>query len=172
MRLKAAPPADEEERRYVDNYRTLLRESYVKNFEFATFERAPWTPLSVPVREARIALIATVGAHLREDEPFDILNLDGDPSFRRIPDEITTADLTLSHDGYDTRHCLPDINCVFPLDRLHELASEGLIGKTSPVHFSCMGYIPHIGPLLEETAPAVARELVEAGVHAAVCVPT
>ncbi len=42
MRLKVAPPPDEEERRYVDHYRTLLRESYVENFEFVTFEHVPW----------------------------------------------------------------------------------------------------------------------------------
>ncbi|MCZ6778364.1 MAG: hypothetical protein V3U86_04205 [Acidobacteriota bacterium] len=34
-------PPDEEERRYVDNFRTLLSESYVENFEFVTFEHEP-----------------------------------------------------------------------------------------------------------------------------------
>jgi D-proline reductase (dithiol) PrdB len=172
MRLKLAPPSDEKERHYVDNYRALIRERYVSDFEFVTFERSPWTPLRVPVRQARVALVATVGAHRRQDAPFDTLSPDGDTSFRRIPDTCTADDLTLSHDGYDTEGCMPDINCVFPLDRLHELAAEGIIGGTAPAHYSCMGYIPHARPLLEETAPEVAREMVAAGVHAAVCVPT
>ncbi|MEE9218247.1 MAG: glycine/sarcosine/betaine reductase selenoprotein B family protein [Acidobacteriota bacterium] len=172
MRLHPAPPADAEEKRYIDNYRRLVREHYVAEFEWRRFEDVPWAPLRKPVAEARVALIATVGAHRRGDAPFDISNPNGDPSFRRIPDTCSTADLTLSHEGYDTKNCLADINCVFPLDRLHDLVGEARVGSASPFHFSCMGYIPHVDPLLQETAPAVARELREAGVNAAVCVPT
>lgn len=172
MRLQLAPPADAEEWRYIENYKQLVRENYVPDFDWIRFEDVPWTPFRRRIAESRIALVATVGAHLRSDQPFDTQNPHGDPTFREIPDSCTTADLTLSHEGYDTKNCLPDINCVFPLDRLHELAREGILGSTSPVHFSCMGYIPHVGPLLEQTAPAVARQLQEAGVDAAVCVPT
>ncbi len=170
--LQKAPPSDRVERVYVENYKRLIRENYVRDFDWTHFEEAPWTPLRRPVRESRVALVATVGVHLRTDRPFDIDNPNGDPTFREIPDACTTADLTLSHDGYDTENCLPDINCVFPIDRLHELAREGIVGSASPVHFSCMGYIPHVGPLMEETAPEAGRRLRAAGVDVAVCVPT
>jgi D-proline reductase (dithiol) PrdB len=59
---------------------------------------------------------------------------------------------------------------VFPIDRLRELAADGRIGGVAPTHYS-FGWIRDVRPLVAETAPAVARELIAARVGAVVLTP-
>lgn len=78
----------------------------------------------------------------------------------------------LSHVGYNTRLVSADKNCVFPLDRLRELQTEGVIGEVAPRHFSFMGYVAVITPLIRETAPEVAHKLKSDNVDLVVLAPT
>ena len=133
----------------------------------------PWTPLAKPVRECKVALVTTGGVHLKTQEPFDMENPDGDPTFREIPGGAARDALTITHDYYDHRGADVDLNVVFPLERLKELADEGAIGGVSPVHLSFMGHIDAelVERLVEETAPAAARRLREAGAEVALLAP-
>ncbi len=128
-------------------------------------------PLARPLAEARITLVATAGAHLHADQAFDVSNPTGDPSFRIIPADAASDTIRLSHRGYNTRKIQQDINCVFPLERLREMAREGIIGGLSPRHCSFMGYIPVTAPLIEKTAPAVVDILKEDHADLALLVP-
>jgi D-proline reductase (dithiol) PrdB len=92
----------------------------------------PWSPLQRPLREATVALVTTCGVHLREDRPF---KLSGDDTFRVIPRTAETDDLAITHQGYDRTDALRDINLVFPLQRLRELAAEGVIGRVADRHY-------------------------------------
>ncbi len=83
-----------------------------------------FTPVTKPLSEMTIALASACGAHLKSDARF---NLAGDTSFREIPDDTPTSELMISHGGYDNSDANRDINCMFPLDRLHELVKEGFI---------------------------------------------
>ncbi|RXT13739.1 hypothetical protein EIZ39_06225 [Ammoniphilus sp. CFH 90114] len=112
--------------------------------------------------QARVALVTTAGVHLRSQPRFDVEA--GDHSYRIIPDATTKEDLVISHTHYDRSDADQDINCVFPLDRLHELVESGTIGSTATHHFGLMGYIPKTELLIDETAPQVAQQLVEDGV--------
>ncbi len=133
----------------------------------------PWTPLARPLAECRVALVTTGGVHLEAQAPFDMENPDGDPTFREIPADAARGDLTITHDYYDHRSADADLNVVLPLDRLGELAEEGVIGGVSPLHLSFMGHIDgDLAPrLIEETAPEAARLLGEAGADAALLAP-
>jgi len=82
----------------------------------------------------KIALVSGTGVHLRDDKRF---NLSCDSSFRIISADTYTADLTVSHGGYDNTDALADINSMFPLDRLRELADEGFKILDSIL------YVPH-----------------------------
>lgn len=123
----------------------------------------PWTPARVPLERGSIALVTSAGVHLTSQPPFDMVNGDGDASFRILPGDSAAADLMITHDYYDHRAADRDVNCVFPLDRLRELATAGLIGRVAPRHIGTMGHI--LGAeerrLLVETAPAIARLLRE-----------
>ncbi len=133
----------------------------------------PWTPLAKPVRECKVALVTTGGVHLKTQEPFDMENPDGDPTFREIPGGAAREALTITHDYYDHRGADADLNVVFPHERLAEMAAEGAIGGVSPVHLSFMGHIDKelVERLVAETAPAAARRLREAGAEVALLAP-
>jgi D-proline reductase (dithiol) PrdB len=89
----------------------------------------PWAPARVPLPEASIALVTSAGVHLGRDPPFD-MSPDGDAGFRVIPGDARSHDLTITHDYYDHRAADRDVNCVFPLDRLRELAAAGRVGAS------------------------------------------
>ena len=102
--------------------------------EIPTAMLAPrvWTPVNKPLAEMRVALVTGTGVHLKTDARF---NLVCDSTYRVIPGDVDTADLTVSHGGYDNSDVLADINSMFPLDRLRELAEEGLIAGIAPRHY-------------------------------------
>jgi len=132
----------------------------------------PWTPLPRPVSEIRLALIGSGGVYCEDQTPFDAANLQGDWSFRVIPNDTSTSVLRVSHNHYNHKDGADkDINVVFPLDRLRELEAQGAIGQLSPVHIGFMGYIMRPEKFIEETAPQMIQILKEAAVEAALLVP-
>lgn len=132
----------------------------------------PWASLVRPLRECTVALVTTAGVHLKGQTPFDMFDQQGDPSFREIPDGPLSK-LMITHDYYDHKDADRDLNIVFPLERLHELADEGIIGGVASHHFGFMGHItgPHVATLIEQTAPEVACRLYDQGVQAVVLTP-
>ena len=133
----------------------------------------PWATRPVPMHQATVALVTLGGVHLRTQPPFDMRNPAGDASFRVIPGTVDPADLTITHDYYDHTAADRDVNVVFPIDRLRELAIAGWIGRPAPRHIGAMGHI--LGAeqqrLVTESAPAIARLLREDGVDYVVLVP-
>lgn len=101
-----------------------------------SFETRPWVD-GAPLDERRVALITTAGLHRLEDEAFNFV----DVSYRVIPASMHTSDLTMTHSSvhFDRSGFREDVNTVFPLDRLRELADDGTIGSVADHHFSLMG---------------------------------
>jgi D-proline reductase (dithiol) PrdB len=133
----------------------------------------PWATRPVPLPRAAVALVTLAGVHLKTQAPFDMQNPDGDASFRVIPGTVDPADLTITHDYYDHTAADRDVNVVFPIERLRELAAAGWIGRAAPRHIGAMGHI--LGAeerrLVAESAPAIARALREDGADYVVLVP-
>ena len=150
-----------------------LASRWAKRHRFVEGRDIPWTPLRQPVAESVIALVTTAGVHLKSQEPFDMEDPDGDPSFRRIPTDTPRADLTITHKYYDHSAADRDINVVLPLDRMRELLTEKRIGGIASVAHGFMGHIdgPHLKTLMEKTAPEVARHLIKDRVDAVVITP-
>ena len=82
-----------------------------------------WTPVTKELKDMTIALATAAGVHLKSDKRF---NLAGDTTYRIVPDTAKVEELMVSHGGYDNADANRDINCMFPIDRLHELAKEDL----------------------------------------------
>ncbi len=101
----------------------------------------PLAPVNRPLGQMRVALLTSAGVHLRTQRPFDMINPDGDASFRVIPGTAQSSQLTITHDYYDHGAADRDVNCVFPIVRLRELAAEGFISEVAPRHASFMGHI-------------------------------
>ena len=116
----------------------------------------PYTPNRLALSETTVALVSTAGVHLRSQEPF---NPEGEKDFRVIPGDTATAELMISHPFYDHTDADRDVNCVFPLDRLRELATDGVIAAVSNIHVGWMGTSPRLKEVYEETAPAIADRI-------------
>lgn len=114
----------------------------------------PYTPRNRELKDSVFALISTAGVHLREQEPY---NIEGDNSWRLIPGESESSQLMITHSHYDHHDADQDINCVFPLDRLRDLASQGIIGGVGDKHLGFMGFTQNFRELYEKTAPEMAK---------------
>jgi D-proline reductase (dithiol) PrdB len=130
----------------------------------ATFVR-PKKPLS----QCRLALVTTGGVHLPMDTRFDIDDPLGDCSYREIPTGAT--DLTWTH-AYHRPDEGTDLDSVLPLWTVRELAGEGVIGELNHRHFSFMGAIHDVGPLVGASAPEAAGKLADDGVDAVLLTPS
>ncbi len=108
----------------------------VARLECPTFETQPWA-IGPPLDKRRIALVSTAGLHRRDDRPFQIMS----GEYRIIPGETPTSDLVMSHTStnFDRTGFQQDLNLVFPLDRLRELAERNVIGSVAYFHYSFMG---------------------------------
>lgn len=122
-----------------------------------------WTPVTKELKDMRIALASAAGIHLRTDKRF---NLAGDTSFREIPGDTKPEEMMVSHGGYDNGDVNKDINCMFPLSRLQELAEAGFIKEVAPIHYGFMGGGGDQDKFKNETGPEIARQLKEEGVDA------
>ena len=122
-----------------------------------------WTPVTKELKEMTVALVTAAGVHLKSDKR---LNLAGDFSFRKISGTAPADEIMVSHGGYDNGDVNKDINCMFPLDRLRELAADGLIKAVAPTHIGFMGGGGDQQKFKESTGPEIAHLLRSEGVDA------
>lgn len=150
-----------------------LSERLVASFSPIECTTIPWCPVTKPLEQSKIALVTTAGVHHKDQQPFDMADPMGDPTFRVIDAGTITGDYTITHDYYDHRDADRDLNIVFPIERLEELHAIGRIGGLSDIHFSFMGHIDgrHVETLVNRTAPQVARILKELQVDAVLLTP-
>jgi hypothetical protein len=118
----------------------------------------PWTPFRKQLEEATVMLVSTAAVHHKDAPPFII---DGDLSWRAIDGATPVADLRVADGHYDHACVDVDINSVFPLDRLHELAQKDRrIAAVAEKHFTT-GFTADLRRFRDETVPAVMNEVVK-----------
>ncbi len=115
----------------------------------------PFTPFQGKLEDLSVCLVSTAAVRTKDDPPF---NTEGDTSWRVIPGEADAKDLRYDDEHYDHGCVDRDLNCVFPIDRLRELAAERRIGGLTTRHFS-LGYSQALRELREKTIPALVREV-------------
>jgi D-proline reductase (dithiol) PrdB len=140
-------------------------------YQWTVHTSAPLTPLSKPLAECTVSLLTSGGVSRLASPPFDP-DARNDLRLDPIPRD-TPADRFQIHDNYyDHRSAARDINCIFPIDRLRELAAAGAIGAVATRLWSgFMGRIYIRNTVTGEAAPAFARELAADGVDLLVLVP-
>lgn len=136
-------------------------------------DEIPWTPVTKTLAETTIALVTTAGVHHRDQEPFDVRDRDGDPSFRELDLSRPLDSLMITHDYYDHRDADRDINIVLPVERARELVARGELGGLADLAFGIMGHITgaHIETFKSESAPRIAARLRGARVDAVLLTP-
>ncbi|MBI4745304.1 MAG: hypothetical protein HY786_01855 [Deltaproteobacteria bacterium] len=151
----------------------FVAEMWAKKFEAERVDGIPWTPLEKEISRCKIGIVTTAGVHLKNQQPFDMEDVDGDSTFREVPRDASKSEITITHKYYDHTDADRDINIVFPINRLLEMKERGEIGELAEFHYSFMGHIlgRHLKTLVEETGPEVARKLKSAGVDVALLTP-
>ncbi len=123
-----------------------------------TFDEVPWTTPK-PLHESRVAIVTTAGLRVENDADWNA----GDQGFTLIPHDA--ENLTLAHysPNFDRVGWILDKNVVFPIDRLHEMAEEGIIGSVANTHISFMGAQPDhtLETIRLDSGPAAAKLLAD-----------
>jgi D-proline reductase (dithiol) PrdB len=90
-----------------------------------------------PLSKRKIAILSTAALFPRSGEP--LLHNSGD--YLELPASLPNSEILMSHVSinYDRSGWQRDINVAYPIDRMKELADEGVIGSVSDVNFTVMG---------------------------------
>lgn len=132
------------------------------------FEGTAWTPPRRPLSESRVAIVTTAGLYT----PGDVGWSRGDQSFRVLPGG--DGDVRLGHQSanFDRSGFLADVNVAYPVDRLAEMAAEGIIGSLGPRNLSFMGAQgPTLTTIRLDSGPAAATLLRDDGVEVVLLTP-
>lgn len=141
--------------------------------EAPAYDVIPWTPFQKPLKESVIAIVTTAGVHLKGQPPFDMDDVDGDPSFRELPSATPLDGYKITHDYYDHTDADRDLNIVFPVGRLMEMERAGVIKAAARFNYGFMGHITgrHVDTLIKKTAPEVAARLKKENADAVLLTP-
>lgn len=127
-----------------------------------------WCPVEKPINQSRVALLSSAALRLAGQEPFIPRE---DLTYRRVASDPNAGEIIIDHHSGIGRVPKQDPEIVFPRTALATLAARGIIGNLSPFHFSFMGGVRQHKEIENDLAPALARELAQAGVDLALLVP-
>ncbi len=128
--------------------------------------RRPWVQ-GPALNKRRVAIVSTAALNLRSDAVYQR----NETNFRVIPGNVNPTDVVMSHSSvnFDRTGFQQDLNVCFPLQRLHELSAQGVIGSVADFHFTVSG-APHPADL-EQSAHAIALAMKADGVDTVLLVP-
>ncbi len=120
-----------------------------------------------PLRDATVAIVTSASLHHPDDDDF----APADTGYRVLSAE--RRDYVLGHwsPNFDATGFALDLNTVFPIDRLDELADQGVIGGVAAEHLSYAGNQFDLAAVRLDSGPAGAKRLVEAGVDVVLLTP-
>jgi len=155
-------------------YITRIRENYArlgyKPYAWVDkrSEPPPWAPLTKPLAECRLGLVASGGIYVSGQVAFHWRD---DTTFREVPTDVPTAELRATHFAYDLTDARRDPNVVFPIDALRHLVGEGVVGSVSPIAYTFMGGVYSARRVAEELAPRLTERLLADKVDVVLLVP-
>jgi D-proline reductase (dithiol) PrdB len=137
---------------------------YIGGLEMPEVKNLAWTAV-VPASERRISIVSTAGISRRDDKPFSWHAR----NYRVIAKD--ERDLVMTHVAvdYDRTAWQQDLNAIFPLDRLDEMARDGEIGSVADEHYSFMGATDPVE--METSAREVAARMRQEGVNTVFLIP-
>lgn len=114
----------------------------------------PFVP-GPPLSQRRVTIVTSAALFPRAEAPFE----PGSAAYRELPASLAAGDILMSHVSvnYDRTGWQRDLNTIFPIDRLRELAAEGVIGATADANFSLLGSTNPM--LMEESADSMVARM-------------
>ena len=169
----------------IEHVRDWQTRAYSSQEPTWVYEDGPFTPLANPLKQTHLALITSTGHYVAGDDPqpFGVAEMTQGEAIKRIseftgsapqlsliPVDTPGEQLRVRHGGYDIRGAQADHNTVFPLDRLRELAAEGVIGTLQPTAYSFVGATAQTR-LIKQSGPQWLAMFKEGEIEAALLVP-
>ena len=138
----------------------------VANIPCPAFETTPFVT-GRPLSQRRVAIVSSAALIRRGDAPFAF----GTGAYRAVPGSWPNAEILMSHVSinHDRAGFQRDLNVVFPIDRLRELAADGTIGSVAATHYTVMGSTDPAA--MVESADGIAAALHAEGSDAVVLCP-
>ncbi len=131
------------------------------------FDKMAWVDPK-PLSESTVAIVTSAALHRSSDAGFQ----PGETEYRLLPSDA--RDLVLGHwsPNFDRSGIAIDLNVVYPIDRLEELAKRGTIGAVAPRHVSFAGNQPDdVATVRLDSGPRAAAALKADGVDVVLLTP-
>jgi len=112
---------------------------------------------------AKVAIVTTAALYREGGHGFEVG--DNDYHYETLP--RYARDLTIGHHSvnFDRGGFAADINVVYPIDRLQELAESDIIGEVAENHYAFAGnQSPTVSEIRLDTGPLCAKEMLEESV--------
>jgi|TARA_Y100000310_G_scaffold338477_1_gene428222 D-proline reductase (dithiol) PrdB len=147
--------------KYVD----ALNEHYgslgFPSYRWTVNESAPLHRHAKPLADSVVTLLTSGGVSHCSMPAFNP-DARNDHRVDEFDNGVSSHDFQIHDSYYDHSDADNDLNCVFPIDRLREMAATGEIGRISSRLWSgFMGRIYNRTKLIEESAPAFVQKLQE-----------
>ena len=109
---------------------------YASSMPLPEFSDTPFNETK-PIDQCKVAIVTTAALHRMGTPGFEIG--DSDFHYETLPKEA--RDLMLGHHSvnFDRGGFAADLNVVYPIDRLEEMAASGVIGSVADYHFAFAG---------------------------------
>lgn len=144
---------------YVDELNKHYGSMGFPAYKWTVNDTAPLTRLSKPIGQCRVSLLTSGGISHCSMPGFDP-DARNDHRLDEVDRQVDSADFEINDSYYNHADADQDINCVFPVDRLREMAASGRIGSIAPRFWSgFMGRIYDRTRLIEESIPEFVRAL-------------
>ena len=132
-----------------------------ESFETTAFTTPP------PLAEATVAIVTTASLHHPDQDDFEVM----DTGYRIL--DGSRRDYVTGHwsPNFDGAGFAYDMNTVFPLDRLDELAERGAIGRVAAQHLAYAGNQFDLSGVRLDSGPAGATWMKEQGVDVVLLTP-
>ena len=140
-------------------------------YRWSENDDAPFTPLNKPLSECTVAMLTSGGVSRKADKAFDP-DARNNHRLDTVDPDAPSDDFQIHDSYYDHTDADKDLNCIFPLDRLHELVAAGEIGAVAPRLWSgFMGRTYNRSKVLEETGPTLALAMKADKVDLLIAIP-
>jgi D-proline reductase (dithiol) PrdB len=156
---------------YVDRLNEYYRSQGFPAYQWTINQTAPLTPMSKALGECTVAMLTSGGVSRCDTAPFNPMARN-DLRLDTIPEGTPPTFFEINDAYYNHSDADRDINCIFPIERLRELATEHAIGAVAEHHYSgFMGRIYTRSAVINEAAPALVKKLRDERVDVFLLVP-
>ena len=140
-------------------------------YDWTVNETTPFAPLIKLLAECRVSMLTSGGISHRTRPPFNP-TAKNDLRVDDVDHQSDAKDFEINDAYCDTRSAVDDLNVVFPIERLRELAESNVIGSVAERLWSgFMGRTYNRSDVIEEAAPALVEELKNDEVDLLILVP-